>query len=314
MSPRQLECFLEVYKQKSIKKAAEKLIISSQAVSKTINEIENELNLRLFYRTNKGLEPTTEAEYLKNHAIKIIEELKKINNIRSFSKRENTILTIYCIDGFLKYVTVKFIEDFKKKYPDILLNIIEATEKDIIEKLNKSEIDLAIVTKALENEKFNYSYLYSNKMCFVINKKNPLSKKSIVLHSDLDNHPICGKGNSYSCYTTNILKLFQNNINPKIMLETTNDSLIIEMAERNLAIGITLDYIAFDICSENVEIKPVIGDGALRNVFLVQNNYAVPKKEEIIFCEFLTQWVFENKKNMFSWNLEDIDNEENTLS
>lgn len=53
MSPRQLEYFLEVYNQRSIKKAAEKLIISSQAVSKIIKEIEEELQVELFIRGKK---------------------------------------------------------------------------------------------------------------------------------------------------------------------------------------------------------------------------------------------------------------------
>ena len=65
MSPRQLEYFLEIYNQKSIKKAAEKLIISPQAVSKTIKEIEEELGVKLFLRGKKSLEPTAEAEYFK---------------------------------------------------------------------------------------------------------------------------------------------------------------------------------------------------------------------------------------------------------
>ena len=67
MSPRQLKYFLEIYNQRSIKKAAEKLIISPQAVSKTIKEIEEELQVTLFIRGKKSLEPTTEAVFLKNH-------------------------------------------------------------------------------------------------------------------------------------------------------------------------------------------------------------------------------------------------------
>ena len=63
MSPRQLEYFLEIYNQRSIKKAAEKLIISPQAISKTIKEIEEKLNVTLFVRGKKSLEPTAEAEY-----------------------------------------------------------------------------------------------------------------------------------------------------------------------------------------------------------------------------------------------------------
>ena len=308
MSPRQLEYFLEIYNQKSMKRAAEKLIISPQAVSKTIKEIEDELNVTLFVRGKKSLEPTSEAEYLKNHAIKILEELDQIKKIKKFSEHENKIITIYSVDGFLQYVTIKFIEDFQEAFPGILLNIIETTEKDIIEKLEKRDIDKAIITRPLDSKLFSYSYLYSNKNCLVIHKDNPLSKKKTISLCDLNNQPIAGKGSDYSCYSTNISNLFQKNINPKIMLETTNDSLIIKMAERNLAIGITIDYLAFASNSENIAIIPIEEDIQGRNVFWIENNYAILTREEQIFRNFLLKWIKENKSQLFNWGLEETDN------
>ncbi len=302
MSPRQLKYFLEIYNQRSIKKAAEKLIISPQAVSKTIKEIEEELQVTLFIRGKKSLEPTTEAVFLKNHAVKILEEYENINAIKSFYKRENKILTIYAVDGFLQYVTIKFIEDFQKIFPDILLNIIETTEKDIVEKLERRDIDTAIITRTLNSELFNHTYLYSNKNCVVINKENPLAKKLTISQTDLDQQPIAGKGMAYSCYSSNVRRLFQRNINPKIKLETTNDSLIINMAERNLAIGITLDYIAFSADSKHVVIRP-FEEEQKRNVFWIENNSGVVNKEEHLFSKFLFKWIKEYKLQLFNWDL-----------
>ncbi len=302
MSPRQLKYFLEIYNQRSIKKAAEKLIISPQAVSKTIKEIEEELQVTLFIRGKKSLEPTTEAVFLKNHAVKILEEYENINAIKSFHKRENKILTIYAVDGFLQYVTIKFIEDFQKIFPDILLNIIETTEKDIVEKLERRDIDTAIITRTLNSELFNHTYLYSNKNCVVINKENPLAKKLTISQTDLDQQPIAGKGMAYSCYSSNVRRLFQRNINPKIKLETTNDSLIINMAERNLAIGITLDYIAFSADSKHVVIRP-FEEEQKRNVFWIENNSGVVNKEEHLFSKFLFKWIKEYKLQLFNWDL-----------
>lgn len=302
MSPRQLKYFLEIYNQRSIKKAAEKLIISPQAVSKTIKEIEEELQVTLFIRGKKSLEPTTEAVFLKNHAVKILEEYENINAIKSFHKRENKILTIYAVDGFLQYVTIKFIEDFQKIFPDILLNIIETTEKDIVEKLERRDIDTAVITRTLNSELFNHTYLYSNKNCVVINKENPLAKKLTISQTDLDQQPIAGKGMAYSCYSSNVRRLFQRNINPKIKLETTNDSLIINMAERNLAIGITLDYIAFSADSKHVVIRP-FEEEQKRNVFWIENNSGVVNKEEHLFSKFLFKWIKEYKLQLFNWDL-----------
>ncbi len=300
MSPRQLEYFLEIYNQRSIKKTAEKLIISSQALSKTLKEIESELQVNLFIRGKKELEPTMEAESLKNHAIKILQEYDKINNLKSYSEYQNRVLTIYSIDGFLQFVSVKFIQDFKESHPDILLNIVENTEKDIIDKLNKREINTAILTKSLESDSFSCNYLYSNNNCLVINKNNPLAKKDKISSSDLHNQPIAGKGSNYSCYTSNISRLFQRNINPKIVLETTNDSLIINMAEKNLAIGITQDFIARNYKSDDVVIKSFVEDNQNRNIFWIENNYCILTKEEQDFKIFLLNWLEEHRETLLN--------------
>lgn len=303
MSPRQLEYFLEVYNCKSIKKASEKLIISSQAVSKIIKELENELNIKLFIRGKKELEPTVEAEQLRNHAIKILNEYRKIENIRSIAEKENKTLTIYSVDGFLEYISVEFIKDFQETHPEIVLNIIETTEKDIIEKLEKREIDVGIITKMLDTNVFHSVYLYSNRNCLVINKNHSLAEKESISLLDLDYQPIAGKGSSYSCYNSNLKKLFQRNINPKIMLETTNDHLILKMAERGLAIGITVDYIAFARQNENTVIRKFEEEGQERNVFWIENNYVLPTQEELLFRSFLLNWIEEHKEKLFYWKV-----------
>ena len=208
---------------------------------------------------------------------KIIQEYNKITNLKRYTEHKNRVLTIYSIDGFLQFVSVKFIQDFKESYPDILLNIVENTEKDIIDKLKKREINTAISTKSLESDSFISNYLYSNNNCLVINKDNPLAKKDKISPSDLHNQPMAGKGSNYSCYTSNISRLFQRNINPKVVLETTNDLLIINMAEKNLAIGITQDFIVHNYKSDNIVIKSFVENDQQKNVFWIEITDSIDK-------------------------------------
>lgn len=299
MSPRQLEYFLKVYYYKSIKKAADKLIVSPQAISKTIKEIEIELNVKLFIRGKKQLEPTSEAEQLRVHAEKILKEYKNIENIKIVAEQKKRTLTIYSIDGFLEYVSIDFIEEFQNTYPSIILNIIEMTEIALVEKLEKREINAGIITKVLDTDIFQSIYLYSNQNCLVINKNHFLAKKKSIEQSDLDNQPIAGKGASYSCYNSNMKKLFYKNITPKVMLETTNDILILKMAEHGLAIGITLDFIAFKRKNKNTVIKMFKEDMMKRDVFWIENNYTTLTREEKIFRDFLLKWIENHKKQLF---------------
>lgn len=69
------------------------------------------------------------------------------------------------------------------------------------------------------------------------------------------------------------------------------------MAEHNLAIGITLDYIAFSGSGENCVIKPFEEEGQKRNVFWVENNYTTLSYEEHCFRNFLLKWVDEHREN-----------------
>ena len=64
MTFNQLRYFLEVYSFKSIKKAAEKIHVSTQGLSKTIIQLENELENELFERKGSALIPTTYADEL----------------------------------------------------------------------------------------------------------------------------------------------------------------------------------------------------------------------------------------------------------
>ena len=64
MDERLLGCFVKVYELGSIHKAAEKIFVTPQAVSKMIKKLEDELGRSLFARSPHGLQPTVYAHKL----------------------------------------------------------------------------------------------------------------------------------------------------------------------------------------------------------------------------------------------------------
>ena len=61
MNQKQLHYFLIAFEAGNMQKAADRLFVSRQGVSKMIRELETELGTPLFYRSAKGLEPTNFA-------------------------------------------------------------------------------------------------------------------------------------------------------------------------------------------------------------------------------------------------------------
>ena len=68
LSLHQLNCFLTVYEQGSLTRAAEELGYAQPSVSEQIRALEKSLGVQLFRRVGRGVVPTTVADTLRPHA------------------------------------------------------------------------------------------------------------------------------------------------------------------------------------------------------------------------------------------------------
>ena len=75
MQIQQLTYFVAIAEQGSINKAAEKLFVTQPNLSKAISNLENELKVRIFNRTNKGVALTDEGKKLYQYARTIINQM-----------------------------------------------------------------------------------------------------------------------------------------------------------------------------------------------------------------------------------------------
>ena len=64
----QLQYFCEVYRQRNVSRAAEKLNISQPSISAAIKELEGEFGIALFSREGRGIRSTPEGDFFYEHA------------------------------------------------------------------------------------------------------------------------------------------------------------------------------------------------------------------------------------------------------
>lgn len=171
-----IKYFVSVASHGSIRKAAYSLGISQSALSQSMKNLEQTLGVTLFNRNTRGIILTLEGkllyeeakigkEYFENAIIQIF-RINKFETLKTFKiSTSGTLFTI-----FIAPIMRQIIE----KYPKINFEIISvATEKDVVEKLQKEEIDLAIFKtsgrfpiKEVVTEKLgalNYAFVYHTK-------------------------------------------------------------------------------------------------------------------------------------------------------
>lgn len=144
--------FLTVAEAGSFAKAGEKLYISSTAIMKQINDLEFQLNLKLFSRSNKGLMLTEAGKSLHKDLVRISELCDRaVTKARSIEAPEQIILNIGSSMLNPCKVFIDAWEKISSKYPHYKIQMIPFSDqqKDILAtiRLLGNKIDLIVGTR-----------------------------------------------------------------------------------------------------------------------------------------------------------------------
>ena len=111
------------------------------------------MDIQLFVRNSKGVVLTKEGEilyeYVKN-ALSLIERGE--TELRQMQRLEEGELRIGAGDTISRYLLLKPLEEFNKRYPKIKLHITNRTSRETLEFLKSGRIDLAFVNLPLEDD------------------------------------------------------------------------------------------------------------------------------------------------------------------
>ena len=204
--------FTIVANEKNITKASEKLNISQPAVTKHIKNLENALELRLFNRTNHGIELTSDGQKIYEEAKEAVETLNSI--FVKYGKNRNINLGVHVsmYKMFSKILT-KFSninENITINISDTdLINMLAPDLSDMISKLENEKLDI-IISKKTDN--YNHNKIEFIKVgeiqdILVVNNDSKLLGKQIGIE-DIIGMQIClpRKG---SATTNNFLKALE---------------------------------------------------------------------------------------------------------
>ena len=289
MNQRQLKYFLTVYKHNSISKAAEELFISPQGISKTILSLESELGVSLFEHRCNQIVPTSYAERLSSHAKNLLAEYELISERLFTEEVAKKELTIYCSYDAPQMIGPDFFIEFTKKHPDILIRLEEYPDNDSIRALDKFSVELAILPGPLDTSKYSIDYLCTEPFCLVVNRNHPLASMTSVSIKDIRGEAMAIKDMSNPTSMIQYNEFMRENIKPNILLETSDVHLIHNMAAENIALGMSLMFLAKKIKSDKVTILPFEEDWLNKTLYLANNkNSVLSYSAELFKSELLT--------------------------
>ena len=246
--------FYDVCKYGSFSKTAEFTYTTQSAISKSIKKLEEDLETQLFYRNSNGIELTDKGRELYHYIEEAYNNLLTAErNLLETENLERGTLNIGLPSHIASFFFFDKIIDFHNKYPNIEMTLISASTGQLLDLIDRHEIDIIIDTAPINTNNMDLTVvdLLTVNYAFICRKENYDKYKNIKSIKDLTNVPLVlpVKG------TTNRGKLdalfIKNNVEPKKIVNIHTSEVILKAVDNDLGIG----YLISDIVKNNDNYK-----------------------------------------------------------
>ena len=283
MTLQQLKYVLAIADKGSINEAAKSLFISQPSLSNAVKELENEIHLTIFTRTNKGIHPSSEGMEFLAYARQVIQQAelleKRYLDVKPSKQRFSVSTQHY---AFAVNAFVDLIKEYSADEYEFTLR--ETKTYEIIEDVKnlRSEIGILylnsfnekVITKFLKESSLIFSELFTAYPHVFISRFNPLAQKVQVELKDLENYPCLtfeqGEYNSFY-FSEEILSTLEHKKSITVSDRATLFNLLIGLNGYTISTGIISaelngkDIIAVPL---NVDEKIIVGTITRKNMTL----------------------------------------------
>lgn len=188
---------IEVAKAGSLSKASEALLIAAPNISRSIKELENDLGITIFDRTQNGMKLTPEGEEFINFAIEI---LKQIDDVEKYYKADAPKKQKFSISVpracYISEAFANFSKSLSKDDAEVFYK--ETNSQRVIHNILNHDYKLGIIRYAenydkyfkamLEEKGFQYELVTEFTYSLIMNADSDLAKKQRISFDDLTNH------------------------------------------------------------------------------------------------------------------------------
>ncbi|MDF2634179.1 MAG: transcriptional regulator, LysR family [Pelosinus sp.] len=189
MELRQIEYFCMVGKLHSFTRAAEQLHISQPSITQAIRKLEEEIGVQLFDRSKKKAVLTLEGQAFHARMEKVLEDCHlAVQEAKDFKTWRKGTVKLGVPPMIGSYLFPDIFSCFKNMYPGLQLIAFEETSSlETVSKLEKDELDLAIIILPKNSETLNTLVITQEQLVLCMHPDYPLRQQQSVSFDQLKN-------------------------------------------------------------------------------------------------------------------------------
>lgn len=283
MTVTQLKYVIEVANSKSMNEAARKLFISQPSLSASVRDLEEEIGVEIFKRTNRGISVTPEGEEFIGYARQVVEQYQLIESkyvVKEQIKKKFSVSMqhySFAVNAFVEMVKQFGMDEYE-------FAVHETKTYEVIEDVKnfRSEIGILyvndfnrkVLTKLFHESGLEFHEILQCGIYVYMWKGHPLAKKRIISLNELEDYPCLSfeQGNYNSFYfAEEVLSTYDYKQLIKANDRATMLNLMVGLNGYTLCSGILCEELnGSDYCAVKLDSDEVMSIG-----YLVRKSVAI---------------------------------------
>lgn len=198
MTLQNLRYIVEIANHRSFSKAASALYMTQSALSAAVKDVENELGITIFLRTNRGVSLTPDGEDCLKYCKEIIERSERLS-VRY--KNRDTEHTYFSLSAQHLPFAVRAFDELITDYAPSQYNaaMYEVSTAELIQNVSSNKSELGVIAIPADQYRLLNKSLYNHDIVFTqlaklntyvfLRREHPLGNREKLYIEDLKNYP-----------------------------------------------------------------------------------------------------------------------------
>lgn len=247
MELRQIRYFLKVAELLNFSEASKALFITQSTLSQQIRQLENEFDTILFERNSHEVSLTEAGQQFMRYARKVIIDVddctQKMDDLKNMLTGELNIGVTFTFSPLLTETVLEFM----KLYPHVRLNVFYKTMSELMDMLQRREVDFVLAFKPTDrNDKIESHVLFNNHLSVVVSEHHSLVKRKSLTLDDLAAYDAAMPARGLQARNSFDDMIHSENSKLKIRVELNDVSILLKLIKQSKLVTILAEATIHD--------------------------------------------------------------------
>ena len=284
---RHLRYAVSVARNLSLTGAAQECNVALSAMSETIRQIEDDVGVILFDRSQRPLIITEFGHYFVRDALEVLSRFDQtIRDMRDFGGKQKGLIRIASSPSLVSTLVLPALVEFRTRYSNIEFSVHQENAKNVSEQLHFGFVEIGLHEHWKKSDELSSDLLLRDNYGLVCCETHPLAKKKTVNFNDIASTTVIQLSDDSAIRKGLDAEM---NINDFIHadIETSDATSLVWMISQNIGVSVLPENAVMIPTNENLCFVPIEGFTKTRELYLQWHSKRIISPAATVFMELL---------------------------